>query len=896
MPKFPRPHLGSGAAALLLAGLLAPLSAAAAERAPDLTLWYDQPATSAMNEALPIGNGRLGAMVFGGTARERLQFNEDSLWTGDANPSGAYDTMGAYQAFGDLLLRTGDAAAAQATCPSGQLPFTPAEGVAAASDGDPATKWCVDHGGNPVVWQVPAPAGAPAPASYALTSANDVPERDPRAWELAGSNDGRTWTTLDRRSGEPPWAQRHQERRFAIAHPQAFRTYRLVFAPNADVPKFQIAEIALDGLRTAAAPTAHAGAPADGYRRELDLATAVARTDFVLAGVHHRREAFASHHDDALIVRWSAREAHAVTGTIALAGAHGERSAATGTAVAFAGALPNGLRYAALAQVIAHGGTAQVVGDAIAVAGCDDVEVILTARTDYAMDHARGYRSGEDPQAALAARSAALAARPYAELLADHLADHRALFARVALDLGGATPEQRAMPTAQRKARAAQVCDPGLEALLFQYGRYLLIGCSRPGGLPANLQGLWNDSNDPAWHCDYHANINIQMNYWPAETTNLAECQLPFFALIASQLEPWRAATAASRDLLTAAGAPAARGFALRTSHNIMGGMGWNWDKTASAWYCQHLWEHYAFSGDRAFLAATAYPLLKEVSGFWQDHLKALPDGRLVVPDAWSPEHGPVEDGVAYSQEIVWDLFTNCAEASAALGVDAAYRQELLALRDRLAVPGVGSWGQLLEWLTEKKGSELDTRGDHHRHTSHLFAVFPGRQISVARTPELARAAKVSLDARGAEGDVREWSFAWRTALYARLRDGEQAHAMLQQLFADRNTCANLLGLHPPMQMDGDFGITAGVAEMLVQSHEGAIALLPALPAAWPAGAVSGLRARGGFVLDLVWAGGALRSVTVRSANGGECALRCGAAQRTVVVPAGGSVVVAAPL
>jgi alpha-L-fucosidase 2 len=437
--------------------------------------------------------------------------------------------------------------------------------------------------------------------------------------------------------------------------------------------------------------------------------------------------------------------------------------------------------------------------------------------------------------------------------------------------------------------KAARTFDPGLETLLFQYGRYLLISCSRPGGLPANLQGLWNDSNNPPWHSDYHANINIQMNYWPAEPANLAECAGPLFDLVDSQLPAWRQATAADPEFNTTNGP--AHGFAIRTSHNIFGGLGWKWDKTANAWYGQHFWEHYAFSGDTNFLRDTAYPYLKETSEFWAAHLKTLPDGRLVVPDAWSPEHGPTEDGVSYSQEIVWDLFNNYVEAADILGRDQPFRDQIASARDHLATPGIGSWGQLLEWLTEQhnpKYPELDTTNDHHRHTSHLFAVHPGRQISVAKTPALAAAARKSIDARGDTGDVREWSFAWRTALYARLHDGDDAHRELQQLFSDRNTCLNLFGLHPPMQMDGNFGITAGICEILVQSHEGEINLLPALPRAWGTGSVTGLRARGGFVVDLAWADGRLTSAVIHSRNGRPCHVRYGDATRTVTIASGG--------
>ena len=647
------------------------------------------------------------------------------------------------------------------------------------------------------------------------------------------------------------------------------------------------------------------------YRRELDLNRAVGTVTYKSGGVTYRREYFASYPDRVIVIRLTAEKPGAITGGVRLTDAHLGKTTVDGNTITLRGKLDdkiyvvsgfseiaigtpeqiasaqrkfagNNMKYEAQLRVIAEGGAVAAGADGeLRVTGANSVTILLAAGTDYLADYAKHWQ-GEDPHAKVTQQLAAAAKRPYAELLARHVADYQSLFNHLQLDLGKTDARKIALPTSRRLADyRSDSNDPELLTLLTQFGRYLLISCSRSGSLPANLQGNWNPARImAAWGADYHLNVNLQMNYWQTGPGNLSECDEPLISWLQS------VTPVLTRETQEQLGA---RGWAAGWGVNLFGG-GSVAKKAEGAWICQHLYENYRFTHDKKTLAEVSFPIIRSAVNFWEGALIET-NGFLLAPDVQSPEWGPTEDGVLYAQELVWELFTEYVELADVLGVDRANRDKVAAMRDKLAAPKIGSHGEILEWQTEQP----KMWDKHHRHVSHLVGLYPGRQISPLTTPALAKAAKVSVEHRG---DAPEgWCKIFRAALWVRLFHGDPAMRQVESLIRTNIWPDGLDAIHSAddrdkFQIDANLGLPAVICEMLLQSQTGELNLLPALPSAFPSGSVRGIRGRDGFLVDLDWDGGVLTRAVIRSTFGGPtCKVRYGDKTTILQIKPGSSVV-----
>ncbi len=587
-----------------------------------------------------------------------------------------------------------------------------------------------------------------------------------------------------------------------------------------------------------------------------------------------------------MVIKLKADKASSLTVDVRNEGAHnGKNLSVENNTLILSGAIEdNGMKYESQIKVINNGGSIQDKEDRISVENADEITIIMSAGTDYVNEYPT-YK-GEDPHSAVTERINNAVNLGYNELKSRHIEDYKNLFDRVNLNLGELKLDK---PTDEMLNEYKTNQSNSLETLFFQYGRYLLISSSREGSLPANLQGVWNNSNNPPWSSDYHFNVNIQMNYWPAEVANLSETAIPLVEYVESLREPGR--KTAEMHCGIEGAMENKNGWTVNTMNNPFGftAMGWEfdwgWAPTSNAWISQNLWEHYKFTDDKDYLRENIYPIMKEAAQFWTQFLVEYThsDGKtyLVSSPSYSPEHGPRTVGTTFDQELIWQLFTDTIKASETLGIDEEFRAELENKRERLLKPQIGKHGQVQEWK-----DDIDDPNNNHRHISHLVGLYPGTQINQKDTPELYEAAKVTMNHRGDGGTG--WSKANKINLWARLLDGDRAHRLLENQLTT-STLENLFDTHPPFQIDGNMGAVSGMAEMLVQSHLGTINPLPALPTAWEDGSFDGLKARGNFEISANWNNNSLNLLKIKSGSGNDCYLEYPGITEAIITDANGN-------
>lgn len=730
----------------------------------ELKLWYNQPAGDVWTDALPIGNGRLGAMIYGNVENELIRLNEHTVWSGGPNRNDNPDALAALPEIRKLIF-----------------------------------------------------------------------EGKQKEAELLAAK--------------------------AI---QSKKSHGQKFQPVGDL------QIVFEG---------HNGFT--GYRRELDIAQAISTVSYVVDGVTYTREAIASFADNVIALRLSASEPGQISFTASMSspqpsatiGINAEKELTIAGTTTDHESVPGQVKFKSLTKIKNLGGTISSTDTSLTVKDADEATIYISIATNF-----NNYRDlNGDENARTRDFMAKASSKSFDDLLETNLVEYQKYFNRVSLDLG--ETEASKLPTDERLRNFRTVNDPQLVTLYYQYGRYLLISSSQPGGQPANLQGIWNKEMSPPWDSKYTININAQMNYWPAEKTNLADLHEPFLKMVTEMAE---AGEETARVMYGARGWMAHHNTDIWRITGPVDAVFWGIWSGGGAWTSQHLWDHFQYSGDMDYLKSI-YPILKGAAMFYVDFLVEHPDKNwLVVNPGTSPENAPtahegssLDAGTTMDNQLVFDAFSTVIQASDLLVKDQSFADSLRTMRDRLPPMQIGKHGQLQEWL-----DDIDDPNDHHRHISHLYGLFPSNQISPFRTPELYSAARNTLIQRG---DVSTgWSMGWKVNWWARMLDGNHAYKLIQNQLSPVGTNResggsynNLFDAHPPFQIDGNFGCTSGITEMLVQSANGEVHLLPALPDVWPAGSISGIRVKGGFVVEEIsWENGEIKNLVIRSTLGGNLRLR----------------------